>query len=624
MKPATKKRARKVLKTLKIQPPKPKKEKTPGCLDKLRKRMKKEPKVPKVAKPKKKKEKKPPPTQLSPQMKKANNEGYSMVKNIAFPALPAIFQDLWVYLELVVTIAAFAFAMLDFFPIEGDRVYTYSYLGLTIFAMILALFDAYVYFIELGSCGRAIRYICTRSRGPNDSEVLIVEEDDEIKGKGCFKANWKQNFSTFFELGRNLASELILYPLLVFDLFDFVVDVGYRPEGSIGRADFSLFVVGSFYLLLAVYMMRVFVIGGSMFSLIQVSSNKNAGQSGDNDSSKLLIKFCLHILGQIAVHLTIILAVGAKINNENPIESVDDFVNETLNETMLMLNETLMEDSGLPNVSPFLWVVIVLGWLLPMVGVAMFFLINMYWMREFSIGFWVNMISLLQGASFAETVFGGDGLSATKDQATSFVENSEYKKVKKQLKRFKSPSFWTKFFYPTRVPYAALSGLIYDVVILTYVAALMLTYQDGAVSIVVFQDDHIMTVAFLVSALCIIVANIHVLVLLNFLLLIIVTILALSILFAMFMSPLVLFLYFPVIGVIGYAYLFTDCGCCKRKKETEDASDTKDANEQLEQNGEVLENTHALEFDREAKIEMEDFELPAADLRETSVTTTSM
>ena len=62
-----------------------------------------------------------------------------------------------------------------------------------------------------------------------------------------------------------------------------------------------------------------------------------------------------------------------------------------------MTNSTMMgeeEDAGM-NASPFLITAIILGWIIPVAGVSAFFVVNYYWMKEFSIGFWVNMISLL-------------------------------------------------------------------------------------------------------------------------------------------------------------------------------------------------------------------------------------
>ena len=113
-----------------------------------------------------------------------------------------------------------------------------------------------------------------------------------------------------------------------------------------------------------------------------------------------------------------------------------------------------------------------LGWIIPLAGVFVFFIVNYYWTKEFSISFWVDMISLLQGQGFAEAVFGGEGVSATQEAAEQLVEKAERKKlspeakqrtldfveksglneVKKQLKIFKSPSFLVKFVHPIRLP----------------------------------------------------------------------------------------------------------------------------------------------------------------------------
>ena len=245
-----------------------------------------------------------------------------------------------------------------------------------------------------------------------------------------------------------------------------------------------------------------------MFSLIRIPTNKAAGKGSD---ISLLIKLCAHILGQIIVHLMVILVIATIINNENRI----------IMTSMNMTNSTMMgeeEDAGM-NASPFLITAIILGWIIPVAGVSAFFVVNYYWMKEFSIGFWVNMISLLQGESFAETVFGGEG-DAPKQKALEFVEKSQYKKVKKQLERFKGPSVVTKFLFPARVPVTAISGLVYDIALLTFIASLMLTYdsEDESVRLVIFKDDLIMTSVFMISVTAIIVANIHVLVLLNIIL----------------------------------------------------------------------------------------------------------
>ena len=522
-------------------------------------------------------------SKLTPEMEKANEQGWSMIKKVLFPSIPAVLQDLWVYLELFITFAAFTFAMLDLFPISDNIGFNYAYLGLIAFSLILALLDAWVYFFQLGSCARGIhelqnylkKHRKTASMLENGSEDRDSDDESESEpqGRKCcqFSPKWKHYFSTFFELGRNIASEFILYPLLVFDLFDFIVDEVFRPQDGVAKADFGLFVVGSFYLILAVYIMRIFVVSGSMLSLIRLP--KNTKETGNSSDNHLLIKFCLHILGQIVVHFTTIIVIGAKINNENL--QFDDgmiFSNETQTSTELglfMNASTSMNDTaeeGGVNASPFLIVAIVLGGLLPITGIVMFFIVNIYWMREFSVGFWLNMISLLQGESFAETVFGGHSKAVTKDKALKFVEKSQYKKVKKDLQRFKSPSSLTKFLYPTRIPLAALSGLLYDILIVVFIVCLAFTYKDQTVSLAVFKDDPILTKCFVVSLVFTITANIHILLLLNFLLLIFLSIIALAVLIVLFWSPFLLLLYLPVVGILGYILLFREIGTSTKKR----------------------------------------------------------
>ena len=116
--------------------------------------------------------------------------------------------------------------------------------------MILALIDGFIYFFQLGSCARCIR----------DCRGNPIEQGEALKAnqtRCChISEKRKEEFNTWFELGRNILSELLLYPLLVFDLVDFIAEQVYYPEGHRGRIDFSLFLVGGFYLILSVYIMR--------------------------------------------------------------------------------------------------------------------------------------------------------------------------------------------------------------------------------------------------------------------------------------------------------------------------------------------------------------------------------
>ena len=109
--------------------------------------------------------------EFTPEMQRASQQGWSMIKTIIFPALPAILQDLWVYLELVISIVAFILGLVDAFPIENSQAYNYSYPVLATIGMFLALIDGFIYIFQLGSCARCIR----DCRG-NSTELQLSEE----------------------------------------------------------------------------------------------------------------------------------------------------------------------------------------------------------------------------------------------------------------------------------------------------------------------------------------------------------------------------------------------------------------------------------------------------------------
>ena len=507
-----------------------------------------------------------PCTEITPEMEKASNQGLSMIKGIIFPSLPAVLQDAWVYLELLVSIAAFSFGIIDIFPIDSNNIaFKSSFFALATISTILATLDGFLYFFQRGSCSRGVR-VCRRwmkERKHGGEADLESERNHEHHGRTkskrreCCRLSKKsrERLNTWFELGRNLITELLLYPLLMFDMFDFITSAVYQPQDSLGRANFSLFVVGGFYLILSVYLMRVFMVAGSMISLLRIPSDKTTSDSGDT-SSALLIKFCAHVCGQILVHFMIILVIGVKIFDENR-QAMSSM--NLGNETITNMTSTVITNTGI-NASPFLIVAIILGGIIPLAGVLAFFVVNYYWMKEFSIGFWVNMVSLLRGKSFAQAVFGGEGLSEAKNKVQEFMEKSKHQQVKKQLKRFKSPSFWTKFFFPVRIPLTVLSGLLYDILLLTFLACLMLTYKNGSVKFAIFSGDDVMTVVFIISATIIVLANIHVLILLNIILLVVVLIFILAVGIALFLSPLLLLVYIPAVIYLGYFVLFYEVG----------------------------------------------------------------
>ena len=147
-----------------------------------------------------------PSTEITPEMQKASSQGWGMLKhNIIFPALPAVLQDVWVLLEVLILFTAFFLGVVEFSRME-------TFTGFDVFFFVLSLVDV-------------------------DFGLFVI---------GGF-------------------------------ITGFITEAGYETKNDPEKArDFGLFVIGGFYLILAVYIMRIFMIAGSMVSLIRIPVDKKS------------------------------------------------------------------------------------------------------------------------------------------------------------------------------------------------------------------------------------------------------------------------------------------------------------------------------------------------------------
>ena len=473
--------------------------------------------------------------------------------------MPALLQDLWVYLELLVSMFAFLFGVTTFEAGTGNqRIFGILTLVLAIIGMVLSLIDGFIYISFVSTFAKLIRKYL-KSRQQRQYQWSDIEQDvgggDNHEGQRkqckCFPQlpeNWLPRFNQFFEIGRNVLSELFLYPLLICDLFDIIVLGGSQPQNAAERTSLALFCIGTFYLILAVYIMRLVTIVGTMVSMLRLPLQATGGQ---RQYIKIMLRFCFHAIRQILVHLLIILAVAAKIRNENP---------------------EFLEDEEPIVISPFLWSAMFFGWIVPLVGVLTFFVVNYYWTKEFSISFWVDMMSLLQGQSFAEAVFGGEGISAqetaqkvaeevetavvaspeAKQKTLDFVEKSRLNIVKKQLKKFKSPSFLVKFFHPLELPLLAIAGFFYDACLIAFMVSLALKHDSENRVIVALSGDPFLLTTFVLVIVFILLANFHLLILVNIGLSIMLFLSIVALIYVLVCTPFFIFVYIPVASIIGY------------------------------------------------------------------------
>jgi hypothetical protein len=472
----------------------------------------------------------PPP--MSEELKQGNRLGTKISQDFLLPGMPQLLADLWIFIELSVTLFQLIFSLVNM-NISSNKVFNGLYIALASVNVLLACTDAFLYFYELKSCKAFYNWFKSVRGELKDDRFFIeegegegIEEQEEQEKKRCCPCEIKvpekvlSTFNQWFEIMRTILGELLVYPLVVLDLFDLLAGGAFRLADTNSRISFSMFIVGSFYMVLSVYIGRIIMSVTTIGSIQGLSSTTK----NDSDYMRVFVRFLFHVLAQVAVHLLCVVAVGVKIWEENMTLTGSEF-----------------------RASPLLWGVIAGGWIIPFLGIVSYFIVNYYWIRSFSIGMFVDMIGLLQEPDFAESVFcvgeeeGMKEVAAEKSE--KLLSDVKYFDIKQEAKtREELTSPMAKIMYPLKVPFFLLYAVFYDVILSGFITCLVLeyNYQTHKYGIVELTTNTGM--AIVVTIILVIISNLHIVLLINIWMIII--------LFGLLVG----LLSFPVLIVVGAVY----------------------------------------------------------------------
>ena len=439
-----------------------------------------------------------------PSLQFAQHAGFKMMPGFFFPAIPKVLEDVWIALELSITLFDFLFSSSIF---EPSALCIFVMVLLTI-GLVLALIDGYLYLVEGGSCIACFRFCRKKlSKSKNSSENNAEESEGGKKCCQLFPRKWKQHLETWFELVRTLISELLLYPLTVSDIYALVIERPFDDIDAVNRISFALINIGVFYLVLSVYFMRAFMAISSVLNLRRISKNTK------NDYVVLVTKFCIHLVGQLLVNVMILIMIAAKLRNETC--QVDVLMTGCENQTS-ELNitcdaENMTEISLMP--SPFLWYDIVAGYVLPFFGVILFFVVNYPSMKEFTMSFYVDMMSSIVSEGFADLVFQGEGVKHAKEKAEAVQEKANLAQVKIDFEEYRQQfSLRKKVAFRLAHPMVVISSLVYFCFMAAFITCFILGRQDpcdpsSTIEVRLFKGDPGIDSMFFIGTFIIIVAN---------------------------------------------------------------------------------------------------------------------
>ena len=403
--------------------------------------------------------------------------GFKMSPFFLFPSLPKVLQDLWVALELIITFFGFVFVCITF-NVDVTNIIT---LVLSFINLAPASIDGFIYFVEGGSCVECFKWGRKKLRHKFSSSKEANERGASKKKKASkspctfLPDRFKKMISTRSEIVRIGLTELLLYPLAVLDVLELVGSETYRVNDSINKINFSLFNIGFFYLLLTVYFIRLFMAVSCVVSMSGIPKTTTSNYAS------LFKKFTMHLVGQIIASIVILVMVSTKIDDEHCVSSEGSAGNAT---------------SPSSAISPFLYVTIFTGEIIPFFGVIMFFVVNYPALKEFSMGFCIDMMSTIIAEDFADTAFKGKGIKETKSKVKEAGEKIDLVAARQQYSAYYSDlfSFKRKLGYRLTTPLVVLLSLIYFALISIFLICHSLGWNDvcdsdSGVQFITFSDN---------------------------------------------------------------------------------------------------------------------------------------
>ena len=341
---------------------------------------------------------------VTPALDKAISRGMGALKRIAFPLFPSVLRDIWVSTEFLLVWVSFILSLIQLTVTGNNAVFNILHLSLASIALVLANIDTVVQLSECWSCKQWHR-VC---KGHENKIGLAMCSHDQMESSYiccniCCNRSTRGgkavlNARDAFDIVRVFLSEFILYPLTICGIFELILCKGWDRKNSTDEISLAVFVTSSISFVLFVYILRI----AFVFILVvctqrtrqklidkkllnnkplpYFSSTTLASQDRvyeevvDRAAGKWFSEyFLIHMLLQMIIQILIIIAISGKFQYENRNYERDQTI----------------------HISSYLWFMLVLGYILPLCGQVSFFVVNFYWVREFFIKFYIQILSIL-------------------------------------------------------------------------------------------------------------------------------------------------------------------------------------------------------------------------------------
>ena len=489
---------------------------------------------------------------------KAKKKGYRMIRGIGFSFLEDFAKHiflLWVIPEFILGLIGFLVSIATV-SLQQNEIFNILHLSLITLATGFAtidffetLFKTFKHFCK--RCGN-----CTKKKvkiGVEKESVIDVEKDtseqegsDEVSANeeeevaiteigevgddqeitedpesseedvtnktnrcSCYKNKCRPFCKSATDAIRIILTEVILYPLLICDIFEVTTGRAFESSSHVDRLGAFLFIVSCIYFILYVYVARIVILVGTIRNVTGIRTPERRMENKDARNERYYNRkvrksaiwyqtsFAIHMVLQMLAQVLMLIAIGAKIRYDNR-----------------HLYRTDLEDSDDEmkiRVSGHLWFMIISGYFLPFMGFLSFFVVTFYWSQEFPIGIYVDMISLMKmtacgGEDVAKL---GDKMEGGKEDAQKIA--SHFEKLDSDFHTLRETTVFAKLSYPFKKPGLIIICMIYTALLLSFVLCASLTVGESGDLLVQILNGGGWVIYYLLAIVFGIIANLYVL-----------------------------------------------------------------------------------------------------------------
>ena len=434
---------------------------------------------------------------ITPALRKGREVGFRIISEAIFPLFRGILRDVWIISEWAIVLAGLSLSIVSF-ALGNRSAFNILHLALAILAFVLASLDAFFSLRECVSC-KECKLCVTRVQELQlqSAEAEPVPTSAQMEaGLSTTEANkprkcWSKCKGSS-DIIRIIATELLLYPLLVCDLFEFILGKGWEGKSAGDRVNFALFILGILGLIFYVYLMRLYVLASAIHHIRMIRKPKGIDKNNvdypdetplntyDPSFGKASLYFqsyfFVHVFLQMLVQICMLIAISIKIQVDN---------------------ENVSSDDDPVTVSGALWFMLAAGYVMPIIGILTFFLVTYYWVQyQLPNSIVIDLLSILEMPGADNVIFPKASTKHVKEKVTKIAEHFSKSEIVNDLR---SISFMTKFSYAFSAPVLVILCLMYTACQLGF-----------AVVTVVFINTSTYTGFYVVAGFFGVVANLYV------------------------------------------------------------------------------------------------------------------